>query len=211
MQVILQRHNKLQCERQCALRLAGSSAPGSSHTAVGTLRVTNYMSHGAAFGSTKGQSHLTLPRSKSDPFCKSVPISMPATNDSICPREALKLLLGHFPTPPNAPLFCQNHPYGYQSGMYFTRDWFIDSLHDLLIKASINPVGYNGHSFRRGAAHSAAAAEMSDNEIKTLGRWKSDSYKLYTGHDDVRRLKLATSVMRKLRSHPTSTSAPRSR
>jgi hypothetical protein len=154
---------------------------------------------------------LTLPRSKSDPFGKSVPISMPATNDRICPREALKLLFAHFPASRNAPLFCQNHPYGHQSGMYFTRDWFINSLRDLLIKAGINPVGYNGHSFRRGAAHSAAAAGMSDNEIKALGRWKSDSFKLYTGHDDVRRLKLATSVTRRLQIHPTSIAAPRSK
>ena len=93
--------------------------------------------------------------------------------------------------------------------MYFTRDWFLNSLRNLLIKANINPVGYNGHSFRRGAAHSAAAAGMSDEEIKTLGRWKSDSYKLYTGHDDVRRLKLASTVNHNLSS--TSTAAPRSK
>ena len=157
----------------------------------------------------KGSVTLTLPRSKSDPFGKSVPISMPATNDSICPREALKLLLVHFPASANVPLFCQNHQQGYKSGMYFTRDWFLNSLRNLLIKANINPVGYNGHSFRRGAAHSAAAAGMSDEEIKTLGRWKSDSYKLYTGHDDVRRLKLASTVNHNLSS--TSTAAPRSK
>jgi hypothetical protein len=177
----------------------------------------------------KGAVTLTLPRSKSDPFGKSVPISMPVTNDSICPREALKLLLVRFPASASAPLFCQNHQLGYRSGMYFTRDWFLNSLRDLLIKAGINPVGYNGHSFRRGAAHSAAVAGMSDEEIKTLGRWKSDSYKLYTGHDDVRRLKLASTVTRKLLSsstvthkrrsistvtrkrHSTSTAAPRSK
>ena len=134
---------------------------------------------------------------------------MPANGDSICPWEALKLLLVRFPAPKHAPLFCQNHQHGYLSGMYFTRDWFLDSLRGLLIKAGINPVGYNGHSFRRGAAHSAAAAGMSDEEIETLGRWKSDSYKLYTGRDDVRRLKLASTVTRKLRS--SSTAAPRSK
>ena len=38
---------------------------------------------------------------------------------------------------------------------------------------------YSGHSFRRGAATSAREAGLSDDEIQFLGRWKSDSYKLY--------------------------------
>lgn len=157
----------------------------------------------------KGSVTLTLPRSKSDPFGTTVPISMPETRDSICSREALKVLFVRFPAPLDAPLFCQNNPLGYKSRMCFTRDWFLNSLRDLLIKAGINPVGYNGHSFRTGAAHSAAAAGMTDEEIKTLGRWKSDSYRLYMGHNDVRRLKLASKVTYNLRS--TATAAPRSK
>ena len=38
---------------------------------------------------------------------------------------------------------------------------------------------YTGHSFRRGAASSAAAAGYSDYEIQLLGRWRSDAYRLY--------------------------------
>ena len=35
------------------------------------------------------------------------------------------------------------------------------------------------HSFRIGAAKHAAKIGKSDDEIMTMGRWKSDSYKRY--------------------------------
>ena len=127
---------------------------------------------------------------------------MPRTGDAICPREALKTLFTRFKTPAEAPLFCCNHEFGYRHNMYFTRSWFLSQLKLLLLKAGMTPAGFNGHSFWKGAAHSAAAAGMSGDEIKTLGRWKSDAYKLYTGHDDVRRLKLAKTITNKLRSAP---------
>ena len=38
---------------------------------------------------------------------------------------------------------------------------------------------YAGHSFRRGGASSLAACNTPRHLIKTLGRWKSESYQLY--------------------------------
>ena len=38
---------------------------------------------------------------------------------------------------------------------------------------------FSGHSFRWGAASSATAMGFNDYEIQQLGRWHSDSYKLY--------------------------------
>jgi hypothetical protein len=107
---------------------------------------------------------ITLPKSKTDPFSKGVPISMPETNDSICPRKALKHLLSQFKAQADAPLFSCHSQFGYQHDMFFNRNWFLDQLRGLLIKARINPVGYNGHSFRRGAAHPSERDQLENND-----------------------------------------------
>ena len=38
---------------------------------------------------------------------------------------------------------------------------------------------YSGHSFRIGAATTAASVGVEDSLIKTLGRWESSAYLLY--------------------------------
>ena len=38
---------------------------------------------------------------------------------------------------------------------------------------------YSGHSFRIGAASSAAAAGVPNHLIKAMGRWNSEAYLLY--------------------------------
>jgi hypothetical protein len=55
---------------------------------------------------------------------------------------------------------------------------------------------YNSHSFRRGAAHSATAAGLPENEIQLLGRWSSNSYKIYMGPNTVRHVILQASTVR---------------
>ena len=44
--------------------------------------------------------------------------------------------------------------------------------------AGIDFVPYSGHSFRSGAATTAAKQGISDATIKMLGRWKSSAYQL---------------------------------
>jgi hypothetical protein len=52
---------------------------------------------------------ITLPKSKTVPFSKGVPITMSATGDSICPRGPLKKLIARFKAPVDAPLFIKEY------------------------------------------------------------------------------------------------------
>src|SRR5579859_975627 len=52
-------------------------------------------------------------------------------------------------------------------------------LRQALLFVGINPAGFSGHSFRRGAAHSALKAGISRKDIMKMGRWKSDSVDQY--------------------------------
>lgn len=74
---------------------------------------------------------------------------------------------------PNDPLFvCAN-------GEPLTRNYIISCLKQLITVLGYSPNYYSGHSFRLGAATTAAACAIEDHLIKTLGRWSSDSYCRY--------------------------------
>ena len=89
----------------------------------------------------------------------------------------------------------------------FSQSWVISRLHIILLAAGIDPTGYSGHSFRRGAANSAAAAGISKNGIMELGRWKSDAVDRYFSASTAHSTRLALS--QQLHSHPgPSTSMP---
>ena len=113
---------------------------------------------------------LTLPSSKTDPFRRGVTITIAATGDDAYAIASLANLTTKFPAPLLAPLFDPGYPY--------TRTHVTQVLRNKL--ANLNIEGrYSGHSFRRGAATSARRAGLSEDEIQLLGRWKSDSYRLY--------------------------------
>ena len=52
-------------------------------------------------------------------------------------------------------------------------------MRDVLEKAGVQADRCAGHSFRIGAAVTAASREMEDSIIKMLGRWKSLAYLEY--------------------------------
>ena len=74
---------------------------------------------------------------------------------------------------PRGPLF------SFQSGRYLARSAVVHLLRDAARFASLSYKSLKGHSFRIGAASTAAAAGLPDWLIKVLGRWSTDCYELY--------------------------------
>ena len=71
------------------------------------------------------------------------------------------------------PLFC------HQNIAPVTVNQFNSELSRYLKFCGLDTSRYKGHSFRIGAASHAADKGFSDAQIRTLGRWKSDAFKLY--------------------------------
>ena len=114
---------------------------------------------------------VVLPTSKTDPFHQGVTLTILVACDEACIVKSLRNFFERFPKSHYRPLF--SSPAG-----IFNRGYVIRKLQE-----GINILGYGGnytgHSFRRGAATSARLAGLSDEEIQLLGRWKSNSYRLY--------------------------------
>jgi len=64
-------------------------------------------------------------------------------------------------------------------GLPLSRAYFIDKLRLTLAAGGYKPNQYNGHSFRIGAATTAAKASIPDHMIQALGRWSSNCYVRY--------------------------------
>lgn len=57
--------------------------------------------------------------------------------------------------------------------------WFTQQIRIALQTLGLPQDDYAGHSFRIGAATSAALAGVEDSTIQTLGRWQSSAYLRY--------------------------------
>jgi hypothetical protein len=133
---------------------------------------------------------LSLPSSKTDPFRSGVSILIaraPAEAALTCPVLAMQRYLRQWPdTNPLAPLFRD------ATGKALTRAPFISLLKARLAHLNLDQSLYSGHSFRRGAATSAATVGYNNYEIQLLGRWRSDAYKLYIDTPPDRTLQLSS-------------------
>ncbi len=118
---------------------------------------------------------LTLKASKTDPFRSGVNIVLGTTGDDLCPVSALFSYLRKRGSNPG-PLFLR------ENGTPLTCSAFVSQFRLALVKAGYpgsETRQYSGHSFRAGAASTAAALGMEDSLIKTLGRWESSAYLIY--------------------------------
>ena len=115
---------------------------------------------------------IKIKQSKTDPFCRDIDLFVGKTNSSLCPVSAA---LNYLCTRgmETGPLF------RFRDGKVLTRQRFVTAVKAGLDKAGIDSSKYSGHSFRIGAATTAAQNGMEDSIIKTLGRWESLAYLRY--------------------------------
>jgi len=93
-------------------------------------------------------------------------------DDDLCPVAVLLnylTLRGNSP----GPLFRWEH------GAPLAKSNFVVEVRSALTAANLPGHQFAGHSFRRGAATTAAMAGIQDSTIQTLRRWKSTTYLLY--------------------------------
>ncbi|XP_021367462.1 uncharacterized protein LOC110459501 [Mizuhopecten yessoensis] len=125
--------------------------------------------------------HITLKVSKCDPFRKGISIVLYSTCKSVCPYTTLKRYLSLRTT--TAGRRCTIHDldpfFVTDSGSPLSRTTFISYLRTVISRLGLDDRVYSGHSFRIGAATSAANSQIEDHLIKTLGRWSSDCYQRY--------------------------------
>ena len=115
---------------------------------------------------------ITIKQSKTDPFRKGVKLFVGRADGDICPVAALLGYLACRGTTPG-PLFVT------ADGRPLTRKKFVELVRGALAAANIDQKKYCGHSFRIGAATTAAGKGVEDSIIKTLGRWESAAYLQY--------------------------------
>ena len=148
----------------------------------------------------KGESYikLTLPASKTDPFRHGIELTIAASNDLDCPVHAMKRF-ARIDThrPQLAPLFCV----GSDEQRPLTREYVVLKLPDLAIRSGLGRGAWNGPSFRRGAATWASQVGLSENQIQTLGRWRSDAYKTYIQYSSEERISLSKRFQKGRRTH----------
>ena len=104
---------------------------------------------------------------------KGVSIVLKKTGRLICPVQALVDYLLVRPNREGA-LFLQ------EDG---SKDQIKEAVRTALLQTGLSPDLFAGHSFRIGAATTAAAAGVPAHIIKFMERWSSDAYLLYVRAD----------------------------
>ena len=133
---------------------------------------------------------IKLKQSKADVFRKGITISIGSVESQdptvLCPY---KCMVGFWNLRRGSgagnddPLFVDSR------GVILNRGDFITNMKNGIKELGMNPDLYNGHSFRIGAATTAARQNVPEHLIQTMGRWASDSYLRYirTDFDSIRK------------------------
>ena len=114
---------------------------------------------------------IHLKQSKTDQLRVGIDLFVGRTFNDLCPVAAMLAYLS-IRGQTVGPLFRIE-------GQCLTREALVKWLRATLLQAGIDPTHFSGHSFRIGAASTAAAKGVAESTVQTLGRWASDSYKRY--------------------------------
>ena len=115
---------------------------------------------------------ILIKASKTDPFRSGQRITVGRTNQAVCPVVAMRNYLS-IKSPPPGPLFT------FESGKPLTKADLTAQTRSLLSLAGLDSSEYAGHSYRIGAATSAASVNIPPWLIKVMGRWSSDCFERY--------------------------------
>ena len=115
---------------------------------------------------------IFLRKSKTDPFGNGIALFVGRTYQPICPVTAVLAFLAQRPQT-QGPLFV------HADGSPLTRSQLIQKVRRALRRLGLEVHNYSGHSFRIGAATTAAAVGVPEATIKMLGRWESAAYLRY--------------------------------
>lgn len=94
------------------------------------------------------------------------------SSSHICPCFLLKSFLAARPP-------FDGHLLIHDSGLPLTRYQFRTVLKRCLLHLGLGQIPISSHSFRIGAATTAATLGLSATMIKNIGRWHSNCYRLY--------------------------------
>ena len=115
---------------------------------------------------------VRIKSSKTDPFRNGVDIYLGRTHNNPCPITAMMAYLS-VRWDVAGPLF------HFKDGKPLTRVCFVTILRDTLHNIGICQGSYSGHTFRAGAATTAAQHGIPDATIQLLGRWQGTAYLVY--------------------------------
>ena len=138
---------------------------------------------------------IHLKKAKCDQFGTGVDIVLGVTGADICPVAAMLAFLVERGDKPG-PLFLDNHSQPVLHGQ------FVTEMRGTLEAMGVPQQQYAGHSFRIGAATTAAQAGIQDSMIQTLGRWHSTAFLQYIRLPRDQLAGISTRLVHPQQSHP---------
>ena len=115
---------------------------------------------------------IHLKKSKCDQFGLRSDILVGSTDSELCPVRAILDYIAVRGTQPGA--FFLN-----SSQRPVVKHWFVEEIRRILNALGLPQQQYAGHSFRIGAATTAAMVGVEDSMIQTFGRWHSSAFLRY--------------------------------